>query len=179
MEPAGSSQPNCPSETMSELNDNFFARLAKQIPFFKKQVGGAIQKSKLKRNGLLTDGMPCAACGAKFSIKVKVILKTEKPFQYCDDCQKALDEGQAIFVTVEAKPRFWRGFGPHPHLLGKVTVISKEQMDAIDKFHAEIETMLKKPGPIYEPPADGPLGPCPMCNKPHDQSRPCFLPEPI
>lgn len=136
---------------MSDLNSRFFAHLAQKLPGFKKQFAGAKTKSKLKQNGILEDGVPCGICGKKFSVKTKIILKTEAPIQYCDDCQALLNAGQAAFVTVEKKPRYWIGAGAHPNLCGKVTVISSAQMDAIERAMATLPQKPTEPQSAHIP----------------------------
>lgn len=120
---------------MSELTPEFFSRLAQKLPGMKAQIGEAIKKSRLKRNGPLVDGEPpCQICGEKFSVKTQVILQTEHPIQHCPRCQEILDKGGGAFVTVEKKARFWIGFGVQPALAGKVKVVSSEEMDAIERM---------------------------------------------
>lgn len=124
---------------MSQLNDNFFRHLAQKLPGFKKALGEQLQKQKLKRNGAL-DQTICGICGAKYSLKTQILLKQERPIQYCQDCETALNDGNAAFVTVEKKPRFWIGKGTHPQFASKVTVVTFEQMDAIERANKKPES---------------------------------------
>ncbi len=123
---------------MSELTPEFFSRLAQQLPGMKRQYGEAARKQRLKRNGILDDGAPCQICGEKFSVKTQVMLQTEHPIRHCPRCEDLLKGGAGAFVTVEKKPRFWIGAGVLPKFAGKVTVVSTEQMDAIERTNKAV-----------------------------------------
>lgn len=123
---------------MSQLNEPFFARLAQKLPGFKSQVAKAAQARKACRNGTCGPPKPiCGVCGAQFGIKTALVLGAPIP-KFCPTCQDALDDGCTAFVTLEKPARFWIGKGTKPELSGKMAVVSKDQMDAIERAAANI-----------------------------------------
>lgn len=129
---------------MSELNHQFFKELAGKLSGFKRQVGQAIQKKKAEGNGAAIDP-PCECCGKPVKVTIRVALGAVSPRPiYCAECDTLLHDGCGALVTVEApKHRYWIGKGLHPNLVGKVTVITTEQMDMIEKRQKEADEKLK------------------------------------
>ena len=118
---------------MSELNPAFFQRLANKLPGMKAQVAKAAQARKACRNGTCGPPKPiCGICGAQFGIKTALVLGAPIP-KFCPPCNEKLEAGCGAFVTLEKPARYWIGAGVHAQFVGKVSVISAEQMDVIQR----------------------------------------------
>lgn len=114
---------------MTELNDAYFERLAQKMPGLKRQVAKAIQDKRASRNGKPPNPI-CGVCGKEFSVKATLVLGAPIP-KYCPDCNEALEDGSAAFITLEKPARFWLGKGAKPEFVGKVTVLTTLEMDAV------------------------------------------------